>query len=226
LLQADKSTDVTDSFFGKAVGFGGSTTIRSAFDEDNINLGAGVVLDDIPGVSDRGVPPQYLPENLLYFRGRSDTFYGDPGYNQSTAARRYPIPGEDIIAAAMRSYDNPNAFKVGGGTICLDGDRGAAAAGNSMSEYFWSYIDNDIPPLVVRVKNMGGVHRVAWERHVGPNRDRVTGWKVICTATGNSLATLDEDELTYLDASGCTEYAVRAVYPTGDSGIAYTEAPD
>ena len=79
---------------------------------------------------------------------------------------------------------------------------------------------------MVRVKDMGGIHRVAWERHVGPNRDRVTGWKVICTASGNStIATLDEDELAYIDDSGCGEYAVRAVYPGGTSGIAYRETP-
>ena len=225
LLQADKATTVTNSFFGKSRGFGGNNSIRSAFDS-TITLGSGVTIRDVPGESNRGTPPRYLPQSLLYFRGRSDTFYGDSGYNQLTTTRRYPIPGEDIIAAAMRSYYNPAAFKVGGGTIAVSGNRGAAASGESMSEYFWGYIDTNIPPLVVRVKDQGSVHRVAWEKHVGSNRNRVTGWKVICTATGNSvLAVLDEDQLVYRDSSGCSAYGVRAVYRNGDSGIAYVETP-
>src|SRR5690606_9817681 len=223
LLQADKPTTVKNSFFGKARGFKGGTN-GSAF--NGVTLEATVAIDDVPGRSDQGAMPQYLPESQLYYRGRSDTFFGDAGYDTPTTVRRWPIGGEDIIAANMRSYDNPAAFAVGGGTVHVKGDRGAAASDETLSEYFWGYIDDDIPPLVVRVKDKDSYNRVAWEHHSSWRRDTVTGWKVICVATGNiELASLPENQLQYNDTSGCTEYGVKALDDGGESGIAYSESP-
>lgn len=226
LLQADKSTIVRNSFFGRARGFGGSTA-GSAFN-GAINMEGTVAIDDVPGQADRGTVPQYLPASLLYYRGRSDSFYGDPGYDEATNVRRWPIGGEDIIAENMRSYDNPSAFAVGGGTVHIEGNRGGAAADETLSEYFWGYIDDYIPPLAVRVKDKGSYHRVAWEHHSSWRRDIVEGWKVLCVASGEAeLAALPEDQLQYNDNSGCEQYAVKAVYEGGDeSGIAYVESPE
>ncbi|WP_168204055.1 InlB B-repeat-containing protein [Aliikangiella coralliicola] len=227
LLQADKETHVFNSFFGQAVSFDSSNT-RAAFDTNDVVLDAATVAKkDVEGDADVGDMPEYLPESLLYFRGRSDTFYGDTNYDQLTNVRRWPIGGEDIIAAKMRSYDNPNALKVGGGTVHIDGNRGAVAEGESMSEYFWGYINQHIPPLVVRVKDKGASKRVAWEHLSGSRRDAVTGWKVVCATSGNSvLATLAKEELTYNHTGSCSGYAVIAVYADGESGIAYTETAE
>ncbi|MGB0496066.1 MAG: hypothetical protein ACPGJI_06900, partial [Kangiellaceae bacterium] len=192
----------------------------------NINF-SNTLMDDVPGQTDTTEQPEYLPVSQLYFRGRSDTFHGDDGYDTLTTARRWPIPGEDIIAKNMRAYRNQNALKVGGGTVDINGDRGATATGESMSEYFWGYINDKVPPLVVRVKDKGATHRVAWEHLTGSRRSAVTGWKVICISSGNSeLATLSVDTLVYNDNSGCTQYGVKSTYATGDSGIAYTESPE
>lgn len=225
LLQSDKAVDVSDSFFGLARGFEGGTSRGQAFGS-NVSF-TSTVFDDVFGVNDAGTRPEYLPVSQLYFNGRSDTFHGDTDFNTLTTARRWPIPGEDIIAKNMRAYRNTGAFRVGGGTVDIDGNRGAAAEGESMSEYFWGYINDRIPPLVVRVKNMGSNKRIAWEHHSGSRRDAVTGWKVVCTATGNNvLATLAEDVLVYLDDSSCSSYAVLATYANGDSGIAYSETAE
>lgn len=224
LLQADKPTSVINSYFGRARGFNGGAA-GSAFGGD-ISLGSGVAVDDTPGVSNRGTPPQYLPESQLYFRGKSDTFFGDPGYDDPTTVRRWPIGGEDIIARNMRSYDNPAAFAVGGGTVHIEGDRGAAASDETLSEYFWGYIDDYIPPLVVRVKDKGSYNRIAWERHSSWRSSQVTGWKVHCASAGFSeLAELQADQLQYNDSSGCTQYGVKALYGSEESGFAYLESP-
>jgi len=223
LLQADKATDVTNSFFGKARGFEGGTN-QIPFNTA-VNLTSSVSIEDVPGVNDTFTTPEYLPESLLYYRGRYDSFHGEAGYDTLTTSRRWPLAGEDLIAANMRSYYNASALKVGGGTVIIDGDRGAAAAGESMSEYFWGYMNDKIPPLVVRVKDKGAINRVAWEHLTGSRRNAVTGWKVICVSTGSSLlASLPENQLVYDDNSGnCTQYAVKASYVDGDSGIAYIE---
>ncbi len=222
LLQSDKPVDVSNSFFGLARGFEGGTSRGQAFGS-NVSF-TSTVFDDVFGVNDAGTRPEYLPVSQLYFNGRSDTFHGDNDFNTLTTARRWPIPGEDIIAKNMRAYRNTGAFRVGGGTVDIDGNRGAVAEGESMSEYFWGYINDRIPPLVVRVKDKGSNKRIAWEHHSGSRREAVTGWKVICTATGNNvLATLAEDVLVYTDDSSCSSYAVLASYANGDSGIAYSE---
>ena len=224
LLEAKKETLVTNSIFGKSRGFEGDNSTRSAFDSADITLDSGVVLFDIPGVTDQQLPPRYLPESLLYYRGKSDTFFGDVGYDQVTTTRRYPIAGEDIIARNMRSYSNPAAIRTGGGTVAISGDRGATAQGESMSEYFWGYLDDRVPPLAVRAKIKGEVNRVAWERLTGSRRDEVIGWKVICVSNNNTeLASLGATELVYIDSTQCADYGVKAVYATGDSGIAYVE---
>lgn len=225
LLQSDKSVTVTNSFFGMARGFEGGTGIGGAFG-DNITLESSVTVSDVPGVSDFGTAPVYLPQTLLYHRGVYDTFYGDAGYDTLTTSRRWPIAGEDIIASNMRAYRNPTAFKVGGGTVDINGDRGATAAGENMSEYFWGYTNNKVPPLVVRVKAKGAINRVAWEHLSGSRRDSVTGWKVICVSTGSVLATQSIEQLVYNDDSSCQQYGVRAIYADGESGIAYVESPE
>lgn len=222
LLQADKPVRVEDSFFGLASGFeGGADGV--AF-PGNIELTEGVVLADVADRPDQGTPPRYLPESQLYFRGRSDTFYGDPGYDEPTRVRRWPVPGEDIIARNMNAYHNPEAIIVGGGTMDLRGDRGATATGESMSEYFWGYIDPHVPPLVVRVKATSAGHRVAWEHLSSHRRDGVVGWQVLCMEGGEELIVeVDESQLVHVDDSACTEYAVRAVYADEVSGVAYVE---
>ncbi len=223
LVQSDKPVRIENSFFGRARGFQGGS--RGAAFFDNVELGDQVVLADVSGRSDVGVPPRYLPESLLYYRGRSDTFHGDPGYDEETAARRWPIGGEDIIARNMGAYRSLDALAVGGGSVEVRGDRGATASGESMSEYFWAYLDPLIPPLVVRVKDISEGHRVAWEHLGSDRRTDVVGWQVSCMEAGETrLAELPESQLVYVDDSDCTAYAVRAVYSAGLSGIAYIEA--
>ncbi|TDR20491.1 hypothetical protein [Marinicella litoralis] len=226
LLQSDKILNVRESFFGQARAFNNNISGPPAFGEEII-LQENVTLFDVFDETDQGSPPRYLPESLLYFSGKSDTFHGDPGFQEMTTVRRWPISGEDIMAASMQSYFNSAAFKVGGGTVAVDGNRGAVAEGETMSEYFWAYMDPLIPPLVVRVKDLGATHRIAWEHLSSHRRTSVIGWKVVCTSSGNTtLVILDENQLSYEHPAGsCTSYAVKTMYFAGESGIAYSEVP-
>ena len=94
-----------------------------------------------------------------------------------------------------------------------------------MSEYFWGYLDDLIPPLVVRVKTVPNGQRVAWEHHSSERRDAVIGWRVSCMDGGaeQELASVPESQLVFVDDSGCSSFAVRAEYEAGLSGIAYVE---
>ena len=175
--------------------------------------------------AERGSPLENKTADLLYHYGKSDTFHGDPEFNQLTTSRRWPIAGEDIVADQMRSYSNPNALAVGGGTVSVSGNRGATRTGESISEYIWAYLDDRIPPLVVRVKDKGNTNRVAWEPLSSDRAQSVTGWVIVCMdgGTESQLGSVGASTLVYNDASGCSQYAVKANYANGVSGIAYIE---
>lgn len=254
VLQTDQNATWDRSTTGMAAGFGGGnlggyftsnvTATNSSFQNMTsgnlgLNLDSSNNTHTVQGQADEEVlfdSLRYLPKaergsvlenrtaDLLYHYGKSDTFYGDPGFNTLTTSRRWPIAGEDIVAEQMRAYDNPTALAVGGGTVAVSGDRGAAAAGDSISEYIWSYVDHRIPPLVVRVKDKGSFNRVAWEPLSSFRKQTVTGWKVVCVDSGeNVLVSLPAGTIVYNDSSGCRAYAVKAVYADGDSGFAYVE---
>ena len=231
LLQSKKPLILSNSYFGKARDVNGESLIKGPFSRKNIQFEGDIILKDIPGFADRGAAPRYLPESQLYFNGRMDTFWGDGAEQVKTNVRRWPIAGEDIISRNMREYSNPKALRVGGGTVVIDGNRGAAHESQSMSEYFWGYTDPMIPPLVVRVNkeiNKPNIKRIAWEDFEGPAKQVVKGWAVYCyqrdTQKLQKLADVARMVFHFQDASQCSDYAVKAVYDSGESGIAYIES--
>ncbi len=228
LVQSKKTAEISNSYFGKARGFAGNPHLKAAFSRKNIVLSNDVIIEDVAGMLNQGEAPRYLPELQLYFNGKSDTFWGDSNFSKATTTRRWPIGGEDIIAQNMREYSNAKALKVGGGTIMVDGNRGAVTKRASMSEYFWGYKDKNIPPLVVRVKKSKNATLVLWENFIGDEaKNRVTGWRVNCADEGRHrlkvLTEVDSRTLTYNDTSGCKAFAVQAKYADDISGIAYIE---
>ncbi|MBV1911062.1 MAG: hypothetical protein KUG78_17315 [Kangiellaceae bacterium] len=228
LVQSKKKAEITDSYFGKARGFQGSTTLKGAFSRKNISLAENVIIDDVSGMANRGTQPEYLPLSQLFYNGRSDTFWGDIGFSQKTNTRRWPIAGEDIMASNMRRYSNKNALKVGGGTVEIIGNRGAVADNTTMSEYFWSYTNRNIPPLVVRVATRGSLKSIRWEHFSTKSiKSRVTGWVINCADKGREkmveLARLPENQLAYNDKTSCRSYSVQAEYGSKLSGFAYIE---
>ncbi len=253
VIQGDQPLVIDTSTIGLARGFAGGdarrlfagdVTIRSSTLWDMPAGELGATLESSNTFSVSGQPDQvdpsaslrYLPRaqpgsplegrsaNLLYHTGVLDTWYGTAGYETPTRSRRWPMAAEDIIAANLRSYDNPSALAVGGGTVYVRGDRGAAAANETISEYVWGYLDDQIPPLVVRVSRAGGANRVAWEHLRSFRRASVTGWRVWCMdGAPVPISELPESQLLFLDASGCAQYAVTARYGSLESGFAYIE---
>ncbi|MFT6733273.1 MAG: hypothetical protein ACJAS9_001458 [Polaribacter sp.] len=232
LLQSKKPLILKNSFLGKARGFKGSTSLKRALAKNTVSYDDSVIINDVPTLIDQGIKPTYLPESQLYFNGKSDTFFGDDHFDTLTDTRRWPLAGEDIIARNMRSYSNPKALKVGGGTVSIEGDRGAVLKNESMSEYFWSYIKEEIPPLVVRVnkitKDADNSYRIAWEHFSGQTRNNVKAWQVNCVTEQprnlELIKRVPEKQLHFQYSGKCKNFAVQAVYSSGISGIAYIES--
>jgi hypothetical protein len=237
LLQSKKPLKITHSFFGNARGFRGSVSHRKPFGKKMIHYDNSVIFHNVASLPNQGIKPTYLPESQLYFNGKSDTFFGDEGFNTRTKIRRWPIPGEDIIAKNMQHYKNPNALKVGGGTVAIDGNRGAVLAGENMSEYFWKYLTPEIPPLVVRVnwelsssskklKSSKKIQRIAWEHFSGSTRQSVIAWRINCIKNKqlSFIEEVSEKKLHYSYQGQCRSFGVQAVYTTGYSQISYTES--
>ncbi|NOY94343.1 MAG: hypothetical protein GXP55_24465 [Deltaproteobacteria bacterium] len=256
VIQGDQPFTLDHSTIGLARGFAGGDPRRLFAGEGTIrnstlwNMPSGTLgatlessnTFDVSGQPDQLNPTaslRYLPRpqpgspladraaNQLYYTGRLDTWYGDAGYESATTSRRWPLAGEDIIGARLASYDNPSAIAVGGGTVHVRGDRGAAAPGETLSEYIWAYLDERIPPLVVRVSREGTLKRIAWEHLRSFRRASVTGFRVWCMdAAPTPIADLPETQLLYRDASACSQYAVTARYGSEESGFAYIEVAE
>lgn len=224
LIQADKPLQLSDSFFGMARTHPNNPSPSDSFGNDVI-IGQNVSLLDVYGRNNQGNPPEYLPKSQLYYQGKADHFHGQTGFDVATNVRRWPLPGEDIMAKNMRAYHNPEALIVGGGSISLSGNRGATAIHETISEYLWGYTNPLIPPLVVRVKNQGTHHRIAWEPLSSHRATLVTGWQVECRDTSPvTLAQLPVTQLVFQTTdNSCQIYAVRANYNGQLSGIAYLE---
>ncbi|MBT4762064.1 MAG: hypothetical protein HOO06_10235 [Bdellovibrionaceae bacterium] len=230
ILQSDKNTDVSNATFMNAQQFNSSTN-RTAFNSDVSLDQNSVIIKDVSQKDNMGSLTQdYLAyqdngADTRYFYGKQDLFYDDTNIKAKTSTRRWPSPGEDIIAKHMRSYDAPAALKVGGGTIHIKGDRGATASNETISEYFWGALKEEIPPLVIRVKKNGAESLILWEPLKSYRAKLVSGWKVYCMddSTPQLLATFSKSTISFTHGTGCSSFSVTALYGSKESGFSYTE---
>lgn len=87
--------------------------------------------------------------NVTHFKGRSGTFYGEPGWDENTDIPMWPFPQEAIIQEKMRQFTHTDDR----GT--LTGKRGFAAEGTglyggpiTLTSYIWEYLGNPCPDTI------------------------------------------------------------------------------
>jgi hypothetical protein len=85
---------------------------------------------------------------LMLMLGRSGSFYGESGYDAETTIPMWPLP----IEAAAHSHFKQFTFAGtdrNGGTAGIQGERGFAVEGETLSNYVWSYLGETVPPFKV-----------------------------------------------------------------------------
>jgi hypothetical protein len=76
---------------------------------------------------------------ILLRRGTYGTYYGQTGYNTVGAISLWPFPNEDQI------HDQMQAFTYVSGVYNVDGNRGFAVDGQTLTTYIWEYLGGVIP---------------------------------------------------------------------------------
>ena len=97
-----------------------------------------------------------LGATVLTFLGVSGTLYGEAGYDAETGISMWPFPMEDIIKEKFSQYRyQGNTYKGDeqnrnvSGTGSINGARGFAIDGQTLTNYIWGYLGNVVPPFNV-----------------------------------------------------------------------------
>lgn len=165
-----------------------------------------------------------LGANNVTFKGRSGTFYSEPGYNVETNIPSWPHPQERLIKEKMAAYSYTGTKYTGGdlarvanGTGTINGARGFAVAGQSLANYVWGYLGNLVPPFNVHsaLSSTGSVI-VIWDPPAPLTLAQIGGFTVY-ELVGNSevlLGTIQGKSQMYFEVKnptpGVHQYAVKA----------------
>jgi hypothetical protein len=71
--------------------------------------------------------------------GRDGANWGEEGFDEQTDADLWPWPNEELIAQYLASYRHQDGDRV------LEGKRGFAVDGESLTHYVWSYLGGESP---------------------------------------------------------------------------------
>lgn len=146
---------------------------------------------DLAGMGNDGTD---LGANVMTFKGKSGTFYGDTGFDEETNVRMWPFPMEDLIHDKFGAYtytgatyagDSYNRVATGTGTIA--GNRGFAAIGENLTNYIWGYLGSVVPPMEVTCSTSGVVQ---WNQSIDDGIDSYKIYQI--GATGADLIFIDE----------------------------------
>jgi len=109
----------------------------------------GIIVDTDPGIIypiriETGSPAETntVGAEILKRRGAYGTYWGQTGYDTLGAIDLWPFPNEDQI------HDNMQAFSYVSGVYNVDGNRGFAVAGETLTKYIWQYLGAAIPSEV------------------------------------------------------------------------------
>jgi len=123
---------------------------------------------------------------VLYLKGKSGRFFGDAGYDEDTKIPMWPFPLQHKMAEKMRewTYTGPTysgwdyTNRTVGASETADGNRGASAIGETITNYVWGALGKTVPPFNVKAVPEDGGCTIVWEKHAPISRDTITGYRI------------------------------------------------
>ncbi len=177
-----------------------------------------------------------LGATVMTFLGKSGTFFGEPGYDEETYIPMWPFPMENVIKEKMAAYRyTGNTYtgsefnRVVSGTGTIDGARGFAVEGQSLTNYIWGYLGNVVPPFNVTASVNNNSIVLQWQEGPAVSQNDITGYKVydynLTTGDRILLAELPADKqfikIKDLNSNARYSLAVTALEGEKESGISY-----
>jgi len=123
---------------------------------------------------------------VMYLKGKSGTFWGDPGYDEDTEIPMWDFPFEHYIREKMESYSwsgpeysgSDYLNRVQGANGTLSGARGFCAAGETLTSYVWGYKGSTVPPMGLVGINGDAQATIRWELPADNHQTNITGYTV------------------------------------------------
>jgi hypothetical protein len=177
-----------------------------------------------------------LGATVMTFKGRSGTFWGEPGYNSETGIPMWPFPFEEVIGAKMAAYSytgttytGPSGARVATGSGTIIGTRGFAVPGQTLTNYVWNYIGNTTPPFNVSAIPGSGSVRLLWDMPAAKSLSTLTGFRIYdfdpatkTLSNPRSVGAVNEYVVTGLINDTGHMFAVTAVDSvSGEGGYSY-----
>ncbi len=115
---------------------------------------------------------------VMTYKGRSGTFWGETGFDDETNVPMWPIANEHVIGKAMGKWSYTGPTRNNGPVATLNGARGFAVSGQTLTNYIWSYLGN-LPP-VFNFHAQGGNTKVAllWDLPATKSLSSISGYRV------------------------------------------------
>lgn len=164
---------------------------------------------------------------LMTMRGKSGTFYGQPGFDDETNIPMWPFPGQDVAHQQFSAFSFTGTDRDGG-TAGIRGDRGFAVDNQTLTNYVWGYLGNVVPPFNLTATAGNSQVKLMWDVSAPLEQSELASYRIYQFIEG--VKELKEEvaagTLSY-DVTGLTndlsfEFAVTAVDVDGnESDYAY-----
>jgi hypothetical protein len=208
---------------------------------NNINGGLKYLtrIENESNLSGKGKDGGDLGATVMTFLGRSGTLYGEQGYDEETSIPMWPFPMEHIIKYQFSQYTYTGKKFTGhytkreeNGEGMINGARGFAVTGQSLTNYIWGYLGNVVPPMNVSVSVDGDEQVVQWESSAPVSQQEIISyrvWKInTLTQDVSLLESVGKDQLSYrfspIENETHIRYGVTAMTLNKESGIGYPSA--
>ncbi|MFT7111274.1 MAG: hypothetical protein ACI843_002955, partial [Psychrobacter glaciei] len=177
-----------------------------------------------------------LGATVLTFVGQSGTMFGEPGYDVETNIPMWPFPMENIIKEKMAAFSYTGDTYTGAwnnrivsGTGSINGARGFAVKGQSLTNYIWGYLGDVVPPFSVTAAADNNSILVQWQVSPSVSQNKITGYKVydydVASGERILLTELPETQkftkINNLNTNGTYSLAVTSLEGSKESAISY-----
>jgi len=176
-----------------------------------------------------------LGATVMTFSGKSGTFHGEDGYDVETGIPMWPFPMEQLIKEKFAAYSYTGNTYTGhytsrtvSGTGSINGARGFAVEGQSLTNYIWEYLGTIAPPLNITVTPESDAALIQWDQHQSISDDQITGYNVYfyndVTDEKTLIANVPKELLHYRleNLSASTSYQVIVTTVTSDEESSFS----
>lgn len=114
---------------------------------------------------------------LLTMLGQSGTYYGESGFDAETDIPMWPFPIEDLAHKHMAEFTQTGADRNGAFTG-INGERGYAIEGQTLTNYVWGYLGATVPPFSLNAISGNEQIKLMWKASAPLEQAQLESYKI------------------------------------------------